>query len=517
VNAIFRLAGVDYVQWAAVTRSLLRTDFRLPLASQSSSLGRAAGWLTLALVLGLFGLGAALVIVANRDVLFTGTVTLAYLSVMLVTTLLSQHGSTLLSTADYVILGPRPVSSRTFLAIRVTNVLFHAWLITALSAYPAVVAYAISHGGGVALGALAAAAIFSWSTAVALVLVTSYSALLRAVGGARLERAVGYLQIVAGVLTYGGLMLMNRLFGRSPAANITIPDEPWLLVVPPAWYVSYLEIGTGALNSTTWIRAALSFALLGALVFALRGKLGIDYAARLAELAAAGGVPATAPTRTPLFADGAARAVAILVLAHFRHDLRVRMGVLAVVPLMLFYLFIGSHERSLELVSLAVLLFPALLSQHLASTDAYRASWIYAVSPIEQAKLVIALKNVAVAYFLGPFLLFVLGVLAWQLGDVRHAVVHTLVLGLISHIALQGSIGIAPRLPFSLPPDKTRGSAALILWLVVIILGGQGLLIVLNRWVYGSAFRTGVLIIALAAVTWLLNRLIVYRSRFIPS
>jgi hypothetical protein len=515
VTAVFRLAGVDYVQWKAVTRTLLKTDFRLPLADDASMFGRASGLLTMALVLSLFGLGAAVLVVVSRDVLLTGTVALTYLSVMLVSTLLTQHGMTLLSTADYVILGSRPVSSRTFLAIRVTNVLFHALVVTSLMAYPVVLAYVFAGEVNVVRGAAATTAIYAWAIALTLAILASYGTVLRVLGAARFRRAIGYLQLIGGFMGYGGLLLASRALGNRDFANVSAPDAWWLIAIPPAWFASYLEIAVGSSNSTTLVRALLSIASLGAIALILRGKLGLEYARHLADLPLDSSAAAT--VRTPLFASGEARAVAILVVAHFRRDLRVRMGILAIVPLIVLYFLIGSRDDGFDLVAMAVLLFPAVLTRHFTASDTHHASWLFRATPTDSARVIIALKNIAVGYFLLPFLLLVTMVFAWRMNDIVRALLHTAVLGLLSHLALQSAIFVSPRLPFSRPPDKTTGSASLIVWMFFVILGGQAALWALDRWVYVTHARTMVLILALLAASWGCNRAIAWRVRFTGS
>ena len=512
MTALFKLLDVDYRQWKALTRTLLRSDFRLPLADGSSPFGRAGHLFTLALMLGLFGVGAAAVVFSSNDVLLTGIIALGYVSVMLATMLLTQHGTTLLATADYVILGARPVSSRTFFAIRITNVLFHSLLLTSLMAYPIVIAYALAHAAHLRLAAASIASVYGWSLAVTLLLVASYGTLLAIVGTARLHRAVGYLQLLAGVLSYGGLLLTSRFLANSALARMSMPDQWWIVLLPPSWFASYLELASGATNSTTLLRAALSVSTLTALAFVLRGRLGVEYAGRLAEVPGATTKGESSATQTPFFRRGEARAVAILVLAHFRHDLRVRMGILAVVPMMALYVLIDTRDRSFDLMAMAVLLFPALLSQHFAATDAYAASWIYHATPSNTARLVIALTNISVIYFLVPFLVFIVGVFTWRMGNAWDAVVHTVILGLFSHISLQGAAIIRPRLPFALPPDKTRGSGTLLVWMVLVLIGGQLALFALNRWVYVSSVRTAGAILLLILLTLALHRVVAWRA-----
>jgi hypothetical protein len=502
VTAIFARLGVDYEQWKVVTRTLLRTDFRLPLGDGRARVSRVGNLFSMTLLLTLFGSGAAMLVWVGHDVLLTGTLALAYLSVMLATALLAQHGMTMLSAADYVILGSRPVSSRTFMAIRATNVLFHALVITTLMSAPVIAAYTFGQGVRVGRGVAATLAIYAWAALLTLAIVASYGLVLRFAGASRVQRGLGYMQLAAGFLIYGGLFAATRAFGRSALANATAPDEWWLLLIPPAWFASYIELSAGSSNSTTIVRAAVSVAALLSLIVAFRGKLGMDYARRLSELPHDAS-SSTRVTRTPLFARGEARAAALLVLAHFRHDMRTRLGILAILPLILLNVFVDIGP--FDLLSMAVLLFPGLVTRHFASSDTPHASWIYHATPALHGRLIIAVKNVAVLYFLLPLLAVAAVAVAWRSGSVSHALVHATMLGAISHLALQGATLVSPRLPFALPPDKTRSDASLMVWMVVVILGGQLALTGLERWVYVEAVRTAATLVVIGVVSWGLN------------
>jgi hypothetical protein len=433
----------------------------------------------------------------------------------------------MLSATDYLILGPRPVSSRTFLAIRLTNILFHALLTTTFVAVPPIVAFAIARGPSFSHGLAAALAIYAWALALTLAIGAAYGALLRFIGAARLQRAVAYMQLAVGLLMYGGVFLSSRLLGNA-FATATLPGEPWPWAIPPAWYAGYIAIAADTDSAAIWARAALSLAIIGALFAALRGRLGMDYASRIGEIPAAAQDTSSRSSSTPFFLTGESRAVALLVLAHFRHDLRVRMGVLGVLPLLVFYIIIGSDDPvsdpfvaapagSADFIALAVLLFPAILAQQFSSSESHKASWIYSVAHADRARLVIALKNLAVVYFLLPFLLLVGALYIYRAGDVSHALTHTALLGLVSHLALQGSIWLNPHLPFARPPDKASGSAGLVAWMIFVIFGGQLLIWLLPRLVYVSWTRVGLAILLLIGLTLLLNRAIGWRVRAIPN
>jgi hypothetical protein len=68
-----------------------------------------------------------------------------------------------------------------------------------------------------------------------------------------------------------------------------------------------------------------------------------------------------------------------------------------------------------------------------------------------------------------------------------------------------------------LPPDKTRGSAALFAWMFVVLIGGQAVLVALDRWVYVATPRTVAVLLLIAVVTWALNRAASWRARSLES
>jgi hypothetical protein len=315
--------------------------------------------------------------------------------------------------------------------------------------------------------------------------------------------------------------------GTKVVAAAEMPREPWLLLIPPAWFASYIEIAVGGGDWNAWSRAAISVLGLGGLLAVLGGPLGLSYAERLGELSASSGAHASPARVRPvwLFTRAESRAVALLVRAHFRHDLRVRLGVLAIVPLTVLYMFMGIREggggdpftaqasgRVTDLVALAVLFFPTMVVQQFSSSEAYRAAWVYFVTPADRAALVFALKNVIVAFFFAPYVAFLAVLFTWRFGHVGHALVHAGFLGLVGYLGLQFGALIEPRLPFALPPQKAASSAAMFAWMLIAVVGGSLLVFFVVDWVYGDWMRVAVFAVALVACCALLNVAIRARS-----
>lgn len=528
IAALFERAGVDYAQWKAVSRVLLRADFRAPYSRQGESyaLDRARGWLMMALVYGLFGASAALLIAINPDVRLTGTATLTYLTFVLATAVLTQHGATMLSATDDLVLAPRPVSSRTFLVIRLTNVLFHGLLLTTFMAYPPIIAFTVAHGGSIARGVAATLAIYAWAIALTMLLAAGYGALLAYVPAPRVQRVVGYVQLVVGAMAYGGFMIVMRAIGRDALAAATLPAGPWWYLWPPAWFASYVVMASGEATAGDVVAVVLSLVLVAGTSWWLLVKLGAGYGRSLAQLPVTVSAPPVAslpPVALRGVRDDEARAVARLVIAHFKHDLRVRMSILAIVPLALLYLVLGATNPSdnnpfrtapghgevvFDYMAFTVLIFPAILMQHLGSSESYKAAWVFDVAPVDRRRLVTALKDVSAAYFLLPFVALLTLLYSWQFRHVGHGSTHALLLGGVSYIALQTSVIASPRLPFALPPRKAVDSAAIFAWMLGVMVGGQLLLMVMRDWVYQSWTRVGAMAILLTLVAAALEPLV---------
>jgi hypothetical protein len=186
----------------------------------------------------------------------------------------------------------------------------------------------------------------------------------------------------------------------------------------------------------------------------------------------------------PLGRSGERRAVALLLGAQFRHDQRFRFTVLSLVPLTLFYLMIGAREGGFRdpfvhrgssgdamLLYFAMLMFPMMLLTSISRSDAYRAAWIFYVTPARRSDLVLALKDVAMAYVLVPYCLVLGTVLAWYYGNAVHAYLHLLVQLLFVNLVLLVTMTLQHDLPFSRPPmqkGQTAGAFFFVLLLASI-------------------------------------------------
>lgn len=526
MKSIFAAFDVDFDQWWALTRAALKVDWRASSFMRSARLGaqaRAAGSLVyqIAFYLLMGGAMASLVFIVH-DLFLSALIVIGYVMFMVGTAALLDHNAAIVSPDDYGILAYRPVTSRTYFAARLANVLVYTFVLATL--FGVLPMGAMFARGGIATGGAMVAAVYGSASLVALAMVAMYASLLRWIGPSRLKRALSYVQLSLSFLVYGGYFIIPRVIAKKAIAGVAFTKTIWILCLPPAWFASYLDIAGGRTTAMELVPAAASIVVFGLLASLLAGRLSLDYAERLGAITTTARTPAPA-TRTGaragwLFTAGEARAVALLIRGQFKNDMRFRMGVLAIVPLTLIYLFMGISNQGtvgdafvldksaegLRLVTLAMLMFPTMLKLQVGRSDNFRASWIFFACPIDRTRMVRATRSVLVLGFLLPYICIVGLVLSFYTISVSHLIVHLVVVGLISNLILQVVTFLDPELPFSKPTQRGRSSGRVFSVMAVV---GIGIFVIplLAPVVYRSASGIALVIVTLGGMSVLIERL----------
>jgi hypothetical protein len=484
---LLTLLGVDPIQWRMLVQTALRVDLRTTGAmSMSRMSGRSSGKASLrsfVFTLGIIGLILGMIVLVASDLFFSLSLFFSFLLFSVGSSLLLEYQAIVLSPDDYRQLGYQPITSRTFFAARLTSVLVYVWLMTlAIGAFPFIASAFTQHGGPIVTLALILAALLA-STTAALFVIGVYGWLLTLLPAARLKHALTYLQLAATFLVYSSYFLLPRMIGQDALQHFTMPRAGWVLGIPGTWYASLVHAATGAdaLSPIQLALAGLPILLAIGAAFMAGGRLSLDYADRLADLMSDSASDA-ATARTPVragrvFRDGERRAVALLVKGLFRHDMKFRLGVLGIVPLTIIYLlggfgshggvtdpFLSSSRRGEpQLVYYAVLFFPTMLRQVMSRSDGYRAAWIFFATPADTPRLVLAVKDFVLAYFVLPYLAFLGLLLAWWFTRIDHLVILLVTLALLCHLVLLVQLLLNPELPFSQPETKGGRSQVMIL------------------------------------------------------
>lgn len=517
--------GIDAVQWKALTRVFVRADYGPMLGALGrGQAGRArVSMVLMAVFYGLTGGAVGLVALSTPDTFLGGAIVASYVIFLVGAGVLATHAGTIVSPDDHAILGFRPVTSRTYLAVRVATILVHTSVTAALVGYAPIAECLIVRGPAAAAALLAIVAMSA--IAVTLAIVAGYAWLVNVAGPQRLARVVSYAQLASSSIIYLGIALASGSSLRHVLDGVRVSRDAWVLAYPGAWFGSYLALASGEAGATVVGSAVLSVVCLAGLLWAIVGKLSLDYSERLAAVATASAARHATATargwRWPFFGHGEARAIGLLVTTQLKNDNRFRMGVLTFVPLTLFYLYTGARQGPIvdpfvtgsgamsNAMFLQVVLYflPASLKQLMATSDAYRASWIFHVAPADRTRLVIAARNAITGLVVLPYLGLLAVFFAWSFRSVGHAALQVVFLGLMSQMVFQVVVLIDPRLPFADPPNRARGSGALLGSMTVLMLGGMALYWLMTAYIYPSRLRIVLALGAFGLAVWALDGL----------
>ena len=471
--------GVDARQWRALVNVYLRMDFRARGgATRPGEDGRARSPIV-AMTVGTVFVSTifALIVAQMRDVLLSAMLLTTYGSLTTVLLVLMDFTGLVVSPDDYVVLGARPISSRTYFAARLSAVLVYIAFVGAILAAIPALCYAIWWHLGITAAIAAIAAVVLCDCCAAVLIITLYVLLLTVVHPQRLRRAFSYLHIVLMIVFYGAYFLSMQAFGHSILAELTFDGRPWLWLNPASWFAAFVRLAAGNAPVPVWLGAGAALAVTIGCVPLAAGRLSLEYAQQLGETMAATAIPPRLRRfrlRLPTFRRAESRAIAMLIGAQFRCDHKFRMAILSIMPLIFFYLLLGLQQGAVldPFVSglrsaagapmyMAVVFMPMTLHSAMQYSDGWRAAWIFFATPASAAKLIVAAKNFVAQWFLGGYLLLLAGIWSFYYERVWHAFFHAAMIGLLAHMLLQVAVLIKPTLPFASEPRKAERTSSL--------------------------------------------------------
>ncbi len=478
--------GVDPGQLFALTRALVKCDLRRTVSSPTSrtaNTGSRNFYFLLVFYL-LLGLSLIPLIVNQQNLFAINFLLLSYSMFVVGSQILIEYHGIIISPEDHRVIGPLPVSSRTFFLAKLINLLIYILTFTAVIAMPAVIAILVYYG--TRFGVATCLAVFLSNLSTALLVVMLYAFLMTRINAKKLQAFLSGFQIVFGFMVYGAFFALSYLLDSSLMQ--TIKSAQWAYAFPQGWFSSYVLLAAGETESTNLVLTVVSLFWTGSLLYLVAGKLSSTYAEGLEVLAAGPEKSHRPPAAKSWFVTRPggsfeARAVSHLIVQQFRHDNKFKMSVLAILPLTFFYFLLGTQEGPLSnpfidpyfemgrsgLLYMLVFLFPMMLRTQVTHSDAYQAAWIFYSTPASLDRLVVAQKNFLMRFFVIPFLLLLGMIFFFHFEHLAHVVLHILVLGLLSHLFLQLAFMLAPDLPFSRPHVKGQQSRRLIVVVLVIL------------------------------------------------
>lgn len=484
-----QLLGVDYHQWRALVKTAIRKDFRQSTMSTTLSHGRTGKRIFLSLLFFylLVGFLFVPVIVSSASGFFSATLLITYTMFMIGGLILVEYNTVVVSLDDFLVLGYRPVSSRTFFFVRLTNILFYVLTFSMLLSLPAIAAFLFANGFQPLTGVAAFVSVFLANTAMSLNMVLFYTYILKKINARRVKNLLAILQVGMAFFIYSSFFVIPNLLENSKFYTAILERAVWILFLPSTWFSSYLPILTGEAVAMDYLLASLSLLMLLSSGYFAVSRLSMHYAESLSEVTETTAGKKQLPRRFMkpflLFAHAhEERVVSKLIRNQFLYDNKFKMAVLGILPLTIFYLFVGVEKGPLPnpfesydfamgrsgLLYLLVFLFPMMLRTYVTQSDDYHASWIFYTTPSDVCRLILSEKNFLMIYFVLPFL-FILGVIFYHyFQNLLHVLLHILVLGLLAHFFLQLAFLYSPDLPFSRPNVKGSRTRNMAIFIVII-------------------------------------------------
>ncbi len=524
--------GVDPEQYHWLLQASLRMDFRarssLRTGHQSSETRSAliitgATYLIFSVILGIS------LRVAGVGTFLFAAVMFAYAMTMMAMSILMEFGMVVISPDDFLILAHRPVSSRTFFAVKCSNLLFYTLLLDlSLSLAPAVIGWTFKeapwHFPIMYLASATLAGIFVVALVAAL-----YGFLLQRINYERFKDLLAWCQILFSFIFFFGYQLIPRLLGR--IHGFRVEDAPSIIaVLPPFWFASLNELGLGHFSLLTAVLGVLAVTTIGLLLPVLLRSVSLDYSDRIGGMVAAAVTRRTGGTQLKLFSsttglerffafDQEERALFGFLFKMLRRNrlLKLQLYPNFGIVLALFAVAVMEHEHfgdplAGETIGVAAIfplmafLFAAMgFTASLPYSDEYQGAWIFHIAPIRRPERFLRAikKALLLVLFLPLFLLnIILFSCFWPIAHAAAMSLYGLAIGLAT---FEATLFWFQVFPFSRKPSKGAQSRRLGMFLVVMV--AYSIFMALPGLLASQPSWLALVLLLLFAVTGLLGRL----------
>jgi len=424
--------------------------------------------------------------------------------VLITLTLITDFTDVLIDVRDNYILLPRPVNDRTITVSRLLHIGFYLSKMVLAYSVGAAVYLTVEYGIG---GLLLFAILMFLSVILAVLFVNiTYLIILRFTSPQKFKDVITYIQIGFTSSILIGYYLLPRLIDFGAYETLTLLDEWYAWLLPPAWLGAVWSlIMTNANGLSLWIMAVLAILTPLVSIYLVAKYLAKDFNQKMLQMGQGGSArekkqgehqqvrqsvgikERTAAWLTRSAAERAGYEWTWSITQRSRTFRLKLYPLFGFVPAYFAFLFLNEEgslpqkiESLLEGRNYIVLLYFCLFIltgayNLLAFSERYKAAWVYQVGPVAKPGPIIigAFKACATKYF-APFYLIISVVilLAWGPGaflDVVLALSNLMVLGLLLGYATQ------KKLPFSQAwENQNKGSNMAQGFLTIIFAGLVG-------------------------------------------
>ena len=498
-NWLYNWMGVDFQQMKTIVATKLLMDNRRHVvgATTQKEGNVNASFIGVMVIYGIFGLFFSYIIYVIPSFLISMTIYHSYLIVMVSLTLVSDFSSVLLDTSDNTIILPRPVSSKTLLAARVTHIIIYLTQITLALSLGALVAAFIKFGWLIGLLLIVTTVL---SLLFALILTNGlYLILMRFTSEEKLKNIINYFQIAMTFLMMGAYQILPRLMSKNFLEDSSFVLTWWAALVPPMWMAGLLDIFYSSTVDSVHVVCALfaiGFSVVAA--FLMSKFFSSTVSEKLADLGTTNVAAEPKQNRNGFLLglrniitkQGIERASFDLVSAALARDRKLKLKIYpsigSIVILAVVVVFNGKESFQVTLNNLSnlsahifliysVFLVIQTIMTQVCISDYFKAGWVFNAAPINEPGLVLlgSWKAVLASFFVpiyGVITVFV--VLIWKTNGVDD-----LIFGLVANIfvTLITIIVSSKHFPLSLEPNaKNQAGNFVKVILIMMIIGAIG-------------------------------------------
>lgn len=523
--------GVDATQYHCLLLATLKMDFRSTHTLQGQG-GQTKSALRTTVLLNLVFSGLMSLLFAHMtETFFFAVILLGYAMAMLAMMILMEFGLAVISPDDHLILAHRPISSRTFLAVRFSNLLFYVLILDlSLSIVPAF-AGLLCRGSPwffpfVYLPVSIGAGIF-----VAGAVVAFYGFLVRWFNYDKFKDLLVYCQILLSFLFFFGYQLIPRLAGELRGVDTGRLTHGWGALFPSVWFASLVEWGLGHWSTQVLITGAVGLILTCVVMPVMFKSISLDYSENIGRMITGSAKPKAAVSANPragrltrsfarvFLRDTEERAFFTFVVTMFKRNRHLKLQLYPNFGVMIamFVLAVMDHKKLSDplsgqgdpgiVVSFSAMAFvfgAVGLANLLPYSDEYSGGWIFHVAPVRKPEAILAaVKKGAVLFLFLPLLILDVALFSF-LWPPLHAFELGLYGFLIGLIVFQIVLFQFHGFPFTRKPEK--GSQSRQFTVVMMLLSVVAVMVLLPLLLSRSQTIVEITCAVLIVINVILNR-----------
>ena len=504
--------AIDYTQWRALHKAILKTIFRSEARWYPTTDARATRFRTsafsvihLLFIYLMFGSFCAILVSSAIPPVgeFLAITVIAYVSL---TMFLSGSVTSFLSKQTLDSLGVLPITSATFLASHFSSDCVRLAILNILIACPTL--FVIDFADGLLTG-------FGWVLSIIFCTVSLYFlATLALVVFLRLA-TFSVSRIVSITLNVGIYILFMSLLAVFAAQDYTLGDigESWnlrgnhlLLLFPPYWFLCLYQLFAGTINPTILIGTTLAVFGFIPVTLYLFSRFNTQFLADASEeLATRSAHEEVSRVKFPMIArvsrwwHSDTKSVWRVAHTHLKYDASIRSTLFSYLPvILLFFLvvpvikgfisdpFVDSETEGTAQYFLSAALFLAgfAIIDACRQSQQYRAAWVLFMSPIKFSSYTVAIVDWIFIVLILPFLVILVFVFGFLFESFLHALLLATTLGCQTYLVMSLKVIFKPIMPFTENLSAARRLGIALLSLLFAIAAAGLISSTVSDWVY---------------------------------